>query len=61
MSMDFSPGGLAFLCREQQIRRHRYTQGENIVGAQETESCHQAFLVTMGMFYIVIHFLLTFS
>lgn len=33
---------------------------ENTVGARETESSHQAWLVTIGMLYIVIHFLSTF-
>lgn len=34
--------------------------GENTVGAQETKSSHKGVLVTMGMLYIVIYFLLTF-
>lgn len=38
----------------------RYVLGENAVGAGETESSHQSWLVTMGMLYIVIHFLSTF-
>lgn len=42
---------------EQKIQQQRYVPGENNVGAQETESSHQTFLVTMGMLYIVIHFL----
>lgn len=33
---------------------------DNAVGASETESSHQAWLATMGMLYIVIHFLSTF-
>lgn len=76
--MDFSPRGLAFLCREREREREsdmqrardrqrkieregdRYVLGENTVGAQETESSHPPWLVTMGMLYIVIHFLSTF-
>lgn len=46
--------------KEQEIQRQRYRLGENSVGAQETESIHQGFLITMGMLYIVGHFLLTF-
>lgn len=35
-------------------------EGKKTAGARETESSHQAWLVTMGMLYIVIHFLSTF-
>lgn len=38
---------------------HTHTH-THAVGAQETESNHQTFLVTTGMLYIVIRFLLTF-
>lgn len=61
MSMDFSPWGMAFLCWES--TRDAETEiyaGRKHCEAQETESSHQALLVTMGMLYIVIHFLLTF-
>lgn len=34
--------------------------GAKALGAGETESSHQAPLATMGMLYIVIHFLSTF-
>lgn len=48
--------------RERKIEREGGCDvpGENAVGAGETESSHQAWLVTMGMLYIVIHFLSTF-
>lgn len=64
MSMDFFPlrSGL-FSCSERERDRERKKKregGENAVGAGETESSHQAWLVTMGMLYIVIHFLSTF-
>lgn len=61
MSMDFSPCGLGLsLLKTSERHRDRDARWEKTVGAQETEYSHQGFLITMGMPYIVIHFLLTF-
>lgn len=47
--------------KERKRERGCYVLGDNTVGAGETESSHRAWLATMGMLYIVIHFLSTFS